>query len=135
MANTKVTILNNIVTQLSGITGVHTVTRNLFTPVEARKRSPYLGVISNDEVVVTEDDTDILYRTNVDIIILVKTRLIEEWIDLVKQVVYNSSFAGTVGAKQIRLIGQREVALINADEWSSTRIILEMIYVSSKSGF
>ena len=132
MANTKESIIDGLVTSLSSISGIHTVTKDLLTPTKARANVPYIGVISGTEYVVAEDSTDILYRLQVDLIILVKSKAIEQWVDKVKSLVYNSI---NIGAKQVKIIGQEEVALIDADKWSSTRMIINIIYVGNKTSF
>ena len=132
MANTKESIIDGLVTSLSSISGIHTVTKDLLTPTKARANVPYIGVISGTEYVVAEDSTDILYRLQVDLIILVKSKEIEEWIDKVKQLIYTPIITT---AKQIKIVGQNEVAVIDADKWSSTRMIINIIYVGNKTSF
>jgi hypothetical protein len=110
-------------------------TRILLTPAEARKWSPYAGLIASTEEVVVEDATHVRYELDVDIILLKKGRDIEEMLDTVKNLLYTDSLATTIGAKQIRIIGQEEVALVDADSYSSTRIVTTITYVSTKGAF
>jgi hypothetical protein len=135
MDNTKTTILNNLVDELAGITTVAKSTRILLTPNEARQHSPYIGLIAGSEEVVVEDTTDVRYELEVNLILLKRGRDIEVMLDLVKQRLYDSTLATTIGALQIKIIGQEEVALIDADKYSSTRIAAIITYVASKASF
>lgn len=135
MANTKSTILDNLVTQLNNLSSVQKATRILLTPSEARKWSPYAGLISSTEEVIVEDSTDIRYEVDVSIILLKRGNDIEEFIDAIKDLLYDDTLATTIGAKQIKIIGQEEVALIDSDKYSSTRIATVITYVASKGGF
>jgi len=135
MANTKTTILDNLVEQLATITGIAKSTRILLTPNEARQHSPYIGLIAGSEEAVVEDITDVRYELEVNLILLKKGRDIETMLDDVKQLLYDSTLAATIGALQVRIIGQEEVALIDSDVYSSTRIAAIITYVASKAGF
>ncbi|MFA7286914.1 MAG: hypothetical protein WC052_04625 [Patescibacteria group bacterium] len=135
MANTKTTILDNLVTQLETSSSVAKATRILLTPVDARKHSPYVGLIAGPEEVVVEDSTHVRYELDISIILLKKGRDIETMLDAVKNVLYGSTLAATIGALQIRVIGQEEVALIDADSYSSTRIVATITYVATKGAF
>lgn len=135
MAHTKRTILDNLVTQLNSISAITKATRILLTPADARKYSPYAGLISGSEEVVVEDDTHIRYEVDVNIILLKKGRDIEDMLDSVKNLLYSNTLATTIGALQIKVIGQEEVALVDADHYSSTRIICIITYVATKGAF
>ena len=135
MGNTKTAILDNLVDELAKITKVAKATRILLTPSEARLHSPYIGLIAGAEEVVVEDVTDVRYELEVNLILLKKGRDIEEFLDDVKTCLYDSTLAATIGAFQIRIMGQEEVALIDADKYSSTRIAVIITYVASKAGF
>ncbi len=133
--NTKTSVLDALVTQLQGVTGITTATRVLLTPAEARKKSPYAGLIASTEEVVVEDSTHVRYELDVDVILLKKGRDIETLLDAVKNLLYSTSLAATIGAKQIRIVGQEEVALVDADQYSSTRIAMTITYVATKGSF
>ena len=135
MANTKTTILDNLVEQLATITGIAKSTRILLTPNEARQHSPYIGPIAGSEEAIVEDATDVRYELEVNLILLKKGRDIETMLDDVKQLLYDSTLTATIGVLQIKIIGQEEVALIDADKYSSTRIAAIITYVASKAGF
>lgn len=135
MANTKRTMLDLLVTELGNSSSVATATRTLLTPANARKKSPYVGIISGTEEVIVEDSTDIRYELDIDLILLKKGRDIEDMLDAVKTLLYGSSLSSTIGALQVKVIGQQEVALIDADDYSSTRIVMTITYVASKGAF
>lgn len=135
MANKKTSILNTLVTELLTVSSVATATRILLQPAEARKKAPYAGLISGTEEAVVEDATDVRFELNIDIILLIKGRDIEKLLDEVKDLLYGASIASTIGALQLRIIGQEEVALIDADSFSSTRIVAVVTYVATKGDF
>jgi hypothetical protein len=135
MANKKTAILDALVTQLENVPETATVTRILLTPANARKHSPYIGVISGTEVVVVEDNTNVRYELDVDLILLKRGRDIETFLDGVKNALYSSTLAATIGALQVVVVGQEEVALIDADAYSSTHIVLTVTYVATKGAF
>ena len=135
MANKKKTMLDALVTQLENSASISKATRVLLTPADARKHSPYAGLISSTEEVVVEDSTHIRYELDVSIILLKRGPEIEELLDVVKIILYNDTLAATIGALQIKIIGQEEVALIDADKYSSTRIATTITYVVEKGVF
>lgn len=135
MANKKTSVLNSLVTELGNLSTVTSSTRILKTPSDARKHSPYVGLIAGAEEVVVEDSTHVRYELDVDMILLKKGRDIETMLDGVKNLLYTSSLASTIGALQVRIIGQEEVALLDADTYSSTRIIMTITYVALKGAF
>jgi len=135
MANTKTGILEALAEELATVSDVAKATRILLTPNEARRHSPYIGLIAGAEEVVVEDITDVRYELEVNLILLKKGRDIETMLDDVKQLLYDSTLAATIGALQIKIIGQEEVALIDSDAYSSTRIAAIITYVASKAGF
>lgn len=135
MANKKTTVLDTLVTQLTTLPEVTSATRILMTPTKARTSSPYAGLIAGAEETIVEDSTAVRYELDVDLILLKKGRDIETMLDAVKTLLYSSTLATTLGILQIRIIGQEEVALIDADSYSSTRIVLTITYVAVKSAF
>ena len=135
MANKKKTILEVLVTQLGNLVDVSKATRILLTPTDARKHSPYVGLIAGTEETIIEDSTHIRYELDVSIILLKRGLEIEEFLDVVKILLYDNSLATTIGALQIKIIGQEEVALIDADKYSSTRIATTITYVVEKGVF
>ena len=135
MPNKKTSILDTLVTELGNVSFVGKATRILLTPSEARKHSPYVGLISGPEEAVVEDTTDIRYELDVDIILLKRGRDIESFLDTIKNKIYDGSLATVIGALQIKIIGQEEVALIDADKYSSTRIVTTITYVAQKGAF
>ena len=135
MANKKTAVLDALVTQLATVSSIAKATRILLQPAETRKQSPYAGLISGTEEAVVEDATDVRYELNVDILLIRKGRDIEELLDEVKDLLYGASIASTIGALQLRIIGQEEVALIDEDSYSSTRIVAIVTYVATKGGF
>ena len=52
-------------------------------------------------------------------------------VDTVKTALY----AMDIGALDIHVAGTQEVAVINLDDHSSTRMLLDVTYVSAKAGF
>ena len=135
MANTKTSVLDTLVAQLEAADVVTKATRILLTPSEARKSSPYAGLISGTKEVVVEDLTHVRYELDVSVILLKKGRDIEEMLDGVKNLLFDGTLPTTIGALQIRIVGQEEVALIDADAFSSTRIIATITYVATKGTF
>lgn len=135
MANTRKTILDKLVTALEGVATVKTATRILLTPEMARKAQPYVGMVTTTEEEIVEDATHVRFEVDVDLILLVKGRSIEEMLDGVKNLLYTSSTATTIGAMQISIIGQEEVALVGDDTFSSTRIATTITYVAIKGAF
>ena len=135
MANKKTTILDALVTQLGTISAITTATRILLSPAEARKSTPYAGLIAGSESVVVEDSTHVRYELDVDIILLKRGRDIETMLDAVKDLLYTNSLAATIGVLQIRIIGQEEVALVDSDVYSSTHIATTITYVATKGAF
>ena len=135
MPNKKTSILDTLVAQLGTVSSVAKSTRILLTPSEARKHSPYIGLISGSEEMIVEDTTDIRYELDVDIILLKRGRDIESFLDTIKNKLYDNTLASTIGALQIKIIGQEEVALIDADKYSSTRIVTTITYVAEKGAF
>ena len=135
MAHKKTTILDALATELQNLDEVAVATRILSTPTEARKNAPYIGVIAGTEEVIVEDATDIRYELDVDLILLKHGRDIEEMLDAVKKLLYSTDLASNVGAFQVRVVGQQEVAIVAADGFSSTRIVMTITYVVSKGTF
>ena len=135
MANTKTGILDALVTQLGNVSGITKATRILLTPSDARKHSPYAGLIAGTEEAIVEDDTHVRYELDVDLILLKKGRDIEELLDEVKDLLYDDTLALTIGVFLVRIIGQEEVALVDADSYSSTRIVITVTYVAMKGAF
>lgn len=135
MANKKTAMLDLLVTQLHGVSVIRHATRLLMTPAGARKHAPYVGLISGPEEVVVEDATHVRYELDIDLILLKKGRDIETMLDAVKNLLYTDALATTIGALQIRIIGQEEVALIDQDSHSSTRIVMTITYVATKGAF
>lgn len=135
MANKKTSVLDTLVTQLGNLSEVTKATRILLAPYEARKWSPYVGLIAGTEEVIVEDSTHVRYELDIDIILLKRGRDVEEMLDVIKGLLYTDSLAATIGALQIRIIGQEEVALLDADLYSSTRIVVTITYVATKGAF
>lgn len=135
MANKKTSVLDALVAQLQSPAAVTKATRVLLTPVDARKNSPYAGLISGTEEVVVEDATHVRYELDVNVILLKRGRDVEEMLDAVKNLLYGGALAAAIGALQIRIIGQEEVALVDADKYSSTRIVATITYVATKGAF
>jgi len=135
MANKKTNVLNALVAQLENLSSIAKATRILLSPINARKWSPYAGLIAGPEEVIVEDLTHIRYELDVDVILLEKGRDIEKLLDKVKNLLYSSLLATTIGALQIKIVGQEEVALVDNDKFSSTRIVMTITYVAVKGAF
>lgn len=135
MANTKETMLDALVVQLGAITGVTLATRDLRTPLQQRESEPYIGVIAGSEENIAEDATDVLWELQVDLVMGVMGEDIEDLVDEVREVVFDTSTPTTIGAKHIRLESTEEVAVIKEDNYSSTRMILIITYSSEKGAF
>ena len=136
MANTKETMLDALVALLGGITGLTLATRDLHTPIQQRENEPYIGLISAaDESILAEDATHVLWQLQVDLVMGVIGEDIEELIDEVREIIFDTSTPTTIGAKHIRLENTGEVAVIKEDDYSSTRMILIITYSSEKGAF
>lgn len=133
--HTKTTILDALVAQLEALPEVATATRVLLSPANARKSSPYAGLIAGAEEVVVEDAANIRYELDVDIILLKKGIDIESMLDAVKIKLFSTPIAVAIGALQVRIVGQEPVALIDEDNYSSTRIVTVITYVITKDSF
>jgi len=132
LANTRKTMLDALVAGLAAIDGIRRVTRDLLPPSRARDLAPYIGVIAATEETLVEDATHVRWGVEVSLILLMPGDAIEEMVDKIKDYVYA---APPIGALQTKMIGQEEVVLINEDEYSSTRIVLDVTYVSAKGAF
>jgi len=136
MANTKETMLDALVALLGGITGLTLATRDLLTPLQQRESEPYIGLISaSDESIMAEDETHVLWEIQVDLVMGVIGEEIEDLIDEVREIIFDTSTPTTIGAKHIRLESTGEVAVIKEDDYSSTRMILIITYSSEKGAF
>lgn len=135
MANTKETMLDALVTELGNITGVNLATRDLLTPKQQRENSPYIGLIAGDELNAAEDATHVMWELQVDLVMGLLSNEIEDMIDEVREVIFDTATPTTIGAKHIRLESTDEVAVISEDDYSSTRMILIITYSSEKGAF
>ena len=135
MANTKETMLDALVVQLGAITGVTLATRDLRTPKQQRESEPYIGVIAGDEQNIAEDATHVLWELQVDLVMGVMGEDIEDLVDEIREVVFDTSTPTTIGAKHIKLESTEEVAVIKEDNYSSTRMVLTITYSSEKGAF
>lgn len=129
MADTKETLLDSLVTMLGGITSV-TCTRRLKTPQGARDAAPYIGLLASTEEVLVRDTTHTRWGLTVDLILMVQGEAIEDLIVDVKNIIEGDNLP--TGALQMRLVGQEPVNLITDDAYSSSRIVVDILYVSSK---
>lgn len=129
MPDTKETLIDSLVTMLSGITSV-TCTRRLKTPQGARDAAPYIGVIASTEEVLVRDSTHTRWGLTIDLILMVKGEAIEDLIVDVKDIIEGATLP--TGALQMQLVGQEPVNLITDDAYSSSRIVVDIIYVSSR---
>ena len=135
MANKKTSVLDALVVQLKALPVVATATRILSTPGGARKDAPYVGLIAGSEEVLVEDATNVRYELDVDLILLKRGRDIEEMLDIVKNLLFDDTLPATIGALHVRIVGQEQVALVDGDSFSSTRIVLTITYVAVKGAF
>lgn len=131
MANTKQTIVDAIATALEALSGVNKATRDLLTPVDQRSFAPYVGIISEGEVVLVDDGTNIRWVCDLELTLMKLGDDIEKLVDIVRDAML-SGMAATVSAKEIRLVAIFEVTQVEQDAYSSSRMYFEMIYVSAK---
>lgn len=129
MADTKETLVDSLVSLLGAITSV-TCTRRLKTPQGARDAAPYIGVLASTEEVLVRDATHTRWGLTVDLILMVRGESIEDLIVDVKDIIEGPVLP--TGALQMQLVGQEPVNLITDDAYSSSRIVLDIIYVSSR---
>jgi len=131
MANTKETILDTLVTAMGNLTGVQIATRILELPSDTRLKEPYIGVIGGEEVKLVEDSTEILWSLQVDLIVIKRGTDVEQLVDLIKNAIYTPINLGAA-VKHTHVTGTQEVALVKQDKFSSTRLVLDITYVSTK---
>lgn len=129
MANTKEMMIDSLVSLLGAISGV-TCTRRLHTPQGARDAAPYIGVLASTEEKLVEDATHTRWGMTVDLILMVLGEDIEDLIVDVKDII--EGIVLPTGCLQMALVGQEPVNLITDDAYSSSRIVLDMIYVSDR---
>lgn len=129
MADTKEALIDSLVSMLGAISGV-TCTRRLRTPQGARDASPYIGLLASTEEVLVRDSTHTRWGLTVDLILMVKGEAIEDLIVDVKDIIEGDTLP--TSALQMRLVGQEPVNLITDDAYSSSRIVVDMVYVSAK---
>lgn len=131
----KTLVLDTLVTQLQVLPEVATATRVLLSPINARKTSPYVGLIAGPEEIVVEDAANIRYELDVDLILLKRGQDIETMLDAVKKMLFDAALPITLGVLQVRIVGQEPVALIDDDKYSSTRIVTVITYIVTKGAF
>jgi len=129
VADTKEALIDSLVSMLGAISGV-TCTRRLRTPQGARDASPYIGLLASTEEVLVRDSTHTRWGLTVDLILMVKGEAIEDLIVDVKDIIEGDTLP--TSALQMRLVGQEPVNLITDDAYSSSRIVVDMVYVSAK---
>ena len=132
MANTRKAVIDALVVGLNELSGVRTATNRLLTPSQAREAAPYIGVIAAGEDILVEDDTAIRYAMLIDLILLAPDNDYEELLDKVKTYVYSEP---AVGALQLKIIDTEEASMVNEDGYSSVRITVHIVYVSTKGAF
>lgn len=132
MANTKLTILNALVTGLAGLSvngdGV-TATRELLPPDDQRNNAPYVGVVSQSEVRQAEDSTHILYDMQVDLVMVAERGWCEKFIDVVRDYVAGPP---SLGQKFLSIEQVQPVSDIRDDAYSETRVTCRVFYSSEK---
>ena len=131
MADSKETLLDSLVTMLGAITSI-TCTRRLKTPQGARDAAPYIGLLASTEEVLVRDATHTRWGLTVDLILMVKGEAIEDLIVDVKDIIQGDTLP--TGALQMLLVGQEPVNLITDDAYASSRIVVDILYVSSRGG-
>lgn len=127
MADTKETLLDSLVTLLGGIPSV-TCTRQLKTPINSRAAAPYIGVLASTEEKLVEDYTHVRWGMTVDLILVTLGSGIESLIVDVKDVIEGGTLP--IGALQMSLVGQEPVNFITDDDYSSSRIVIDILYVA-----
>lgn len=131
MANTKETILDTLVTAMGNVTGVTIATRELELPSDTRKKEPYIGIIAGEEAILVEDATEILWSLPVDMIVIKRGTDVEQLVDLIKNAIYAPINLGAA-VKHTHVVSTQEVAVVTQDKFSSTRLVLDITYVSTK---
>ena len=131
MANTKKTMLTAMVTALGALSDIGTCTRELLLPTAAREASPYVGVLAAEEVVLVDDGTDVSWSLMTDLVLVCSTDIVEELIDVVKDAML-SGMATTISAEEVRVIGTQAVDYVDTHDHTSSRIVFEIIYTSTK---
>lgn len=129
MANTKETLMDSLVSLFGTIMSV-TCTRRLKTPQGARSAAPYIGVLASTEEKLVEDTTHIRWGLTVDLILMTQETGIEALIVAVKDIVQGVTMP--TGVLQMALVGQEPVNLITDDAYSSSRVVVDVLYVSSR---
>lgn len=129
MPNTKETLIDSLVGLLGAIPNV-TCTRRLKTPQKSRDAAPYIGVLASTEEKLVEDATHTRWGMTVDLILMVLGEDIEDMIVDVKDIIEGVTLP--TGCLQMALVGQEPVNLITDDAYSSSRIVLDLLYVSDR---
>ena len=129
MADTKETLLDSLVSMLGAIPSV-TCTRRLKTPQAARDAAPYIGLLASAEEVIVRDSTHTRWGLTVDLILIVYGEDIEDLIVDVKNIIQSDTLP--TGALQMLLVGQEPVNLITDDAYSSSRIVVDILYITSR---
>lgn len=125
-------MLDALATALEVSDEVKKATRVLLTPEMSRKYQPYVGMIATSEEKIIEDTTGVRWEVDVDFILLKKGKDIESLIDGVKEILFSANTVATIGALHISFIGGEAVAIVNDDDYSSTRIATTITYVVTK---
>ena len=129
MATTKTALITAISAELSTISGVKKVAYILELPDNARSWAPYIGIVAaGAETPTVVDTTHVRYMLPIELIVLYPNASIDTLIDAIRDVLLDTSFATTIGALDVRLINVGKVTVLEADDFSSTRIRFEVIY-------
>ncbi len=125
--------MDELATQIQALGSVSTATRLTRSIDNAEINSPYVGVISVNEVAQLKDDFDTRYVTDLNLFILSKEQdtAIEDVIDDIKELVETVDLAENV--YQVNFVSSQLVAVEDyneedADKFSNTRVDLQVIW-------
>ena len=139
--STKGDILNALAVELEAITAIKKATRFTLLMSKIENNVPYIGIVSADEEKQVEDSTDIRWRLDVALYLVTEQQNegIEGLLDDIKEAILGTTCPINIHANlDLITIGSIDpVYLEDLDDgkYSSTRIMLELIYNSSNGGF
>jgi len=131
--STRSDILDNLVSQLGGLTNISKATMRLLLFANQEKHMPYIGVIPSEEIAITTNGYDTRYK--MDVVLSVTTREddidIETLISDIKALIHDIDLGSDVNS--CKLIGVQEVDIKDSEvtRYSKVGILLELLYTEN----
>ena len=127
-------MLDDLVAQLETIDRVTKSTRKLWPTDRTQNFTGYVGIVDGDEVNIVEDSTHIRWELECALVCQRRGTDIQEMIDDIKDLIYGT-LATDIGALQINYVGNTAPVELKDKLYEATTISINIVYVSSKSGF